>query len=243
MTIETRETASGYGGRRGLAELSALLSLRGCGMITAQEVAMRFGKQPPAAEYVVLGLGNPGEAYVRTRHNAGFQVLGVLARRSGLSFQEKRAHARLAAGQVAGRPVILARPYTFMNRSGAAAAGLLRWLGLEPARLLVVYDELDLPAGTIRLRARGGAAGHKGMASIIESLGTEEFPRLRLGIGRPSDPGMDPMDYVLLPRTPQEEQAWAPVLERAADAVECFLREGLTAAMDRFNRAPGRGEE
>ncbi len=200
---------------------------------------MPFGSRPPMVEHLILGLGNPGEEYAHTRHNAGFQVLGVLARRWRLAFREKRAHARLAVGPVAGRPVVLARPYTFMNRSGAAAAGLLRWLGLEPARLLVVYDELDLPAGALRLRPRGGAAGHKGMASLIEALGTEEFPRLRLGIGRPADPGIDPMDYVLLPRTPQEEQEWAPVLERAADAVECFLREGIAAAMDLFNRAPG----
>ena len=194
--------------------------------------------RPPVVEYLVVGLGNPGEEYARTRHNAGFQCLGVLARRQRLSFREKRAHARIAVGQVAGKAVVLARPYTFMNRSGAAAAGLLRWLGLPPERLLVVYDDLDLPAGTIRLRARGGTAGHKGMTSIRETLGSEEFPRLRLGIGRPADPAMDPVDYVLLPRTSQEEREWEPVLERAADAVECFLREGIVAAMDRFNHIP-----
>lgn len=202
---------------------------------------MRLFSRPPESEYLVVGLGNPGEQYAHTRHNAGFQCLGVLAQRHGLSFQEKRAHARLAQGRVAGRRVVLARPYTFVNRSGAAAAGLLRWLGLEPARLLVVYDDLDLPAGVIRLRGRGGAAGHKGMGSIIAALGTEEFPRLRLGIGRPADPGMDPVDYVLLPFTAQEEREWAPILERAADAVECFLEEGLAVAMDRFNRATGAG--
>jgi PTH1 family peptidyl-tRNA hydrolase len=192
--------------------------------------------RPPVVEALIVGLGNPGEEYAHTRHNAGFQCLGVLARRQHLSFREKRSRARIAVGAVAGRPVVLARPYTFMNRSGAAVAGLLHWLGLPPARLLVVYDDLDLPAGTIRLRARGGAAGHKGMASILEALGTEEFPRLRMGIGRPADPALDPVDYVLLPFTAREEAAWAPVLERAADAVECFLREGIVAAMDRFNR-------
>jgi PTH1 family peptidyl-tRNA hydrolase len=148
----------------------------------------------------------------------------------------------VAVGTIAGHAVVLARPYTFMNRSGAAVAGLLRWLGLEPARLLVVYDELDLPAGTIRLRARGGAAGHRGMASILESLGTEGFPRLRLGIGRPADPRVDPVDYVLVPFTAREEADWSAVLERAADAVECFLREGIAAAMDRYNRMPEQEE-
>lgn len=198
--------------------------------------------RPPAVEYLIVGLGNPGEEYAHTRHNAGFQCLGVLARRARLSFREKRAHARVAVGEVAGRPVVLARPYTFMNRSGAAAAGLLRWLGLPPERLLVVYDDLDLPAGTIRLRARGGAAGHKGMTSILAALGTDEFSRLRLGIGRPADPAQDPMEYVLVPFAAQEEKEWAPVLERAADAVECFLREGIVAAMDRFNRTGGAAE-
>jgi len=193
--------------------------------------------RPPAVEYLVVGLGNPGEEYAHTRHNAGFQCLGVVARRQRLAFHEKRAHARVAVGTVAGRPVILARPYTYMNGSGTAVAGLLRWLGLSSERLLVVYDDLDLPAGTIRLRARGGAAGHKGMASILALLGTEDFARLRLGIGRPADPALDPVEYVLLPRTAPEEAEWAPVLERAADAVECFLREGIAATMDRFNRA------
>jgi len=199
-----------------------------------------FG-QPPAVENLIVGLGNPGEEYARTRHNAGFQCLGVLARRHRLSFRAKRARARIAVGEVAGNPVVLARPYTFMNRSGTAVAGLLRWLGLPPARLLVVYDDLDLPAGTIRLRPRGGAAGHKGMTSILAALDTEAFPRLRLGIGRPADPALDPVDYVLLPFTTQEERAWAPVLERAADAVECYLQEGVVAAMDQFNRVVAEG--
>jgi PTH1 family peptidyl-tRNA hydrolase len=204
---------------------------------------MPFLGRAPEAEYLIVGLGNPGEEYAQTRHNAGFQCLGVLARRHRLSFRDKRARARLAQGQVAGRKVVLARPYTYMNRSGAAVAGLLRWLRLAPARLLVVYDDLDLPAGVIRLRGRGGAAGHRGMDSIIAALGTEEFPRLRLGIGRPVDPAMDPIDYVLLPLTAQEQRQWAPVLERAADAVECFLGEGLAAAMDRFNRPREEGHE
>jgi len=200
---------------------------------------MGLFSRPPVVEYLIVGLGNPGEEYAHTRHNAGFQCLGVLARRHRLSFREKRAHARTAVGKVAGHAVVLARPYTFMNRSGAAVAGLVRWLGLAPQRLLVVYDDLDLPAGTIRLRGKGGAAGHKGMTSILAALGTEGFPRLRLGIGRPADPALDPIDFVLLPRTAREEREWEPVLDRAADAVECFLEEGLAVAMDRFNRMPG----
>ena len=197
---------------------------------------MPLFSRPPAVETLIVGLGNPGEKYARTRHNAGFQCLAVLARRYRLAFRAKRARARIAVGEVAGQPVVLARPYTFMNRSGTAVAGLLRWLELPPARLLVVYDDLDLAVGTIRVRARGSAAGHKGMTSILSTLGTDEFPRLRLGIGRPADPALDPVDYVLLPFTSREEKAWAPVLERAADAIECFLREGIVATMDQFNR-------
>ncbi len=195
---------------------------------------MPFLKVPPA-EYLIVGLGNPGEEYAHTRHNAGFRCLEVLAKRYGLSFREKKGYARIARGEIAGRSVVLARPYTFMNRSGRSVAALCRHLKLPPERVLVVYDDLDLPPGTIRLRARGGAAGHKGMLSVIAALGTEDLPRLRLGIGRPADPNMDPVEYVLRPLTPQEEEAWQPTLERAADAVECFLKEGLEKAMERFN--------
>lgn len=198
-------------------------------------------KGPSPAEYLIVGLGNPGEEYAHTRHNAGFRCLEVLAARHGLSFREKRGYARIARGVIAGRSVVLARPYTFMNRSGRSVAALCRHLKLPPERLLIVHDDLDLPLGTIRLRARGGAAGHKGMLSVIAALGTEDFPRLRLGIGRPADPDTDLVNYVLQPLTPQEEEAWKPALERAADAVECFLREGLEKAMERFNRTPTKG--
>lgn len=198
--------------------------------------------RPPAAEHLIVGLGNPGEEYARSRHNVGFRCLALLAQRHRLGFREKRAHARIASGLVAGRSVVLARPYTFMNRSGTAVAPLLRWLGLPPERLLVIYDDLDLPVGTIRLRPRGSAAGHRGMLSIIAALGTEDFPRLRIGIGRPEDPRVDPVEYVLQPFTAREEEAFAPILSRAADAVECYLREGLAVAMDRFNR-PATGPE
>jgi PTH1 family peptidyl-tRNA hydrolase len=197
---------------------------------------MPLFNRPPAAEYLIVGLGNPGEEYAHTRHNAGFRVTAILAQRHGLAFRQKKAQARVAPGKIAGHQAVLARPYTFMNRSGRAVAGLRRWLNLPPEHVLVVYDDLDLPLGTIRLRGKGSAAGHKGMLSIIPALGTEEFPRLRVGIGRPPDPGMDPIDFVLLRLSLQEEAAWAPSLERAADAVECFLRDGLAVAMDRFNR-------
>jgi PTH1 family peptidyl-tRNA hydrolase len=190
----------------------------------------------PKAHYLIVGLGNPGEVYARTRHNVGFRCLQVLARRHGLAFRRKKHRARLAEGKIAGRDVILARPYTYMNRSGSAVAGLCRWLKLPPQRLLVIYDDLDLPLGTTRIRGRGGAAGHKGIRSIIKLLGTQDFPRLRIGIGRSEDPGEDPVDFVLKPFDPEQEVIIQGALDRAADAVECFLSEGLDLAMSRFNR-------
>lgn len=189
-------------------------------------------------DYLIVGLGNPGPDYARTRHNVGFRCLKLLARRHGLFFDQKKARARLARGKISGRPVALARPYTYMNRSGRAVAGLQRWLRLPPRRILVIYDDLDLPLGTTRLRGEGGSGGHHGMDSIIDKLGTEAFPRLRVGIGRPEDAGEDPVDYVLQPFQPAEEAIIEPALERAADAVECFLAEGLVPAMSRYNR-PG----
>jgi PTH1 family peptidyl-tRNA hydrolase len=199
---------------------------------------MSILRRPPRVEYLIVGLGNPGPAYARTRHNVGFRCLRVLARRSRLSLRRKKARARIAVGTIAGRPVVLARPYTYMNRSGGAVAGLRRWLGLPPGRILVLYDDLDLPLGTIRLRGKGGTAGHKGMRSITEALGTQDFPRLRLGIGRPADASGDPIDYVLGDLSRQEEGILVPTLERAADAVECLLREGLEVAMNHYNRPP-----
>lgn len=197
---------------------------------------MRLFRRPPEAEHLIVGLGNPGEDYARTRHNVGSRCLALLARRHHLQFRQKQAHARIAVGRISDRRVVLARPYTYMNRSGTAVAALRRWLGLPPQRLLVVYDDLDLPLGTIRLRGRGSAAGHRGMQSIVEALGTEDIPRLRVGIGRPADPGVDPVDYVLSPFLPEEEPLAVQFLGRAADAVECLLGEGLEKAMDLFNR-------
>jgi PTH1 family peptidyl-tRNA hydrolase len=184
---------------------------------------------------LVVGLGNPGEEYAKTRHNLGFQVVNLLARRHGLEWSDKRAKARLAAGQIGGQRVVLAKPFTYMNDSGQAVVGLRQWYKLDPAsELLVIYDELDLPFGALRLRMRGSAGTHNGMRSIVRLLGTEEFPRLRIGIGA-GPPGRDAARYVLSRFTPEEEQALPGILERAADAVELVAREGFVAAMNRVN--------
>lgn len=193
----------------------------------------RDATQSPA---LVIGLGNPGAEYARHRHNVGFQVVDALARAHGLAFSRaKLARAQVAQGRIAGRRVILAKPQTFMNRSGQAVGRLARWHSVPPQQILIVYDELDLPLGRLRLRPEGGAGGHNGMRSIIEALGSQEFPRLRVGINRP--PGkMDPADYVLHPFSPEEAEIIAPVIEQAVAAIETWLAKGIVAAMDRYNR-------
>ncbi|MGD8399045.1 MAG: aminoacyl-tRNA hydrolase [Anaerolineae bacterium] len=185
---------------------------------------------------MVVGLGNPGSDYARHRHNVGFRVVDVLARAHGLAFsRRKKARAYVAEGRIGACPVVLAKPQTYMNRSGRAVGRLMRDFGLSPERLLVVYDDLDLPLGRLRLRAEGGSGGHKGMRSIQEVIGTQAYPRLRVGIDRPPD-RIDPADYVLAPFAGDEEPLLMVVLARAAAAVECWLAEGVVAAMDEFNR-------
>jgi PTH1 family peptidyl-tRNA hydrolase len=166
----------------------------------------------------------------------GFRVVDVLARAHGLAFsRRKKARAYVAEGRIGACPVVLAKPQTYMNRSGRAVGRLMRDFGLSPERLLVVYDDLDLPLGRLRLRAEGGSGGHKGMRSIQEVIGTQAYPRLRVGIDRPPD-RIDPADYVLAPFAGDEEPLLMVVLARAAAAVECWLAEGVVAAMDEFNR-------
>jgi PTH1 family peptidyl-tRNA hydrolase len=182
---------------------------------------------------LIVGLGNPGRPYAAHRHNVGFRCLDHLARVHGLSFVRDQAKADLASGRIATLRVLLAKPRTYMNLSGQAVRRLARFYKIAPQDILVIYDDLDLPLGVIRLRPEGGSGGHKGMKSIIESLGTQAFPRLRIGIGRPPDE--DVVDYVLSDFTPDEEIAVENAYERVVAAVECFLTEGIAAAMNGYN--------
>ncbi len=182
---------------------------------------------------LIVGLGNPGRSYAAHRHNVGFRCLDRLAGVHGLSFVRDQAKADLASGRIADLRVLLAKPRTYMNLSGQAVRRLARFYKIAPQDILVIYDDLDLPLGVIRLRPEGGSGGHKGMKSIIESLGTQAFPRLRIGIGRP--PHEDAVDYVLSHFTLDEEIAIENACERAVAAVECFLTEGLAAAMNEYN--------
>lgn len=182
---------------------------------------------------LVVGLGNPGSRYASTRHNVGFMVVDRLARRWRAAITKKQCGAQVGAAEFDGEKVWLAKPQTFMNLSGEAVSCLLRFYKLSPADLVVIYDERDLPVGRIRLRERGSAGGHRGVASIIQMLGTNEFPRVRVGIGRP--PEMDAVDHVLSGFPPEERPLIEEALDRAVEGVEDALRDGLVAAMNKYN--------
>ena len=186
---------------------------------------------------LVVGLGNPGPEYADTRHNAGQRIVERLAGRHGIALARKvRLEARLGAGSVRGVRVALLVPLGFMNASGRAVERALEALApLDPSLdLLVVYDDLDLPFGRLRIRPGGGAGGHRGLADIQERLGRGDFARLRFGIGRPP-PGGDPVDYVLASFDPDEAAALPERIDAAADALETMLGEGVATAMNQFN--------
>ncbi len=186
--------------------------------------------------FLIAGLGNPGREYRATRHNIGFMLVDSLAQRLGVSFSRMESKALVTKGEYEGRRLVLAKPQTYMNLSGSAVSSLIRFYKVPQQNLLIAYDDVDLPLGTIRLRAGGGSAGQKGMGSIIERLGTQDFPRLRLGIGRP--PGrMDAADYVLQPFRKGELELLPEFLERAVAAVLVFVTSGLESAMNQYNGA------
>ena len=194
------------------------------------------GKPAPRVDRVVVGLGNPGEGYAATRHNVGFQVASRLAKRARAEFATKAADSRIAEGSIAGVRVAIARPQTFMNDSGRAVRKLLDRYRIQPSDLLVVFDEVDLPLGKIRLREKGGPGTHNGMRSIVSAIG-EDFPRLRVGVA-PADPLReigDLVQYVLEPFAAEERATAETSLTRAAEAAEVALREGIQPAMTKFN--------
>jgi peptidyl-tRNA hydrolase, PTH1 family len=186
--------------------------------------------------WLIAGLGNPGDEYAGNRHNCGFMVADVLAARMGARFKRDRSRARVADGRLAGFPVTLAKPQSFMNLSGGPVASLRTFYKIPPERIVVVHDELDIPFGAIRLKQGGGDNGHNGLRSVTAALGTRDYLRVRVGIGRP--PGrMDPADFVLHDFSAAERKVLPDVLERAADAVEALLRQGLAATQNEFHSA------
>ena len=184
--------------------------------------------------YLVLGLGNPGAEYDRTRHNVGFEAVDELARRFSIDVGRLRHRAKLGKGIIGGAPVLLAKPMTFMNLSGEAAKPLLQYHGMEPSDLIVLHDEADLDTGTIRIKRDGGTAGHKGLKSIVAHLGTRDFTRVRIGVGHPGEEGLS--EYVLRRPGTDEADRLREGLDDAADAVESIVAEGIDEAMRRFNQ-------
>lgn len=184
--------------------------------------------------YLIAGLGNPGREFRMNRHNVGFMLLDRLAKEMGTDFRRRQAGSLVTDGRIDDLRVILAKPQGFMNTSGGPLASLVRFFRIPLAHLIVAHDDLDIPLGTLRLRGSGGSAGHRGMQSIISRLGSQDFPRLRIGIGRP--PGrMDPADYVLKDFSEDEQELLGLTLDKATACVRAVMLEGLDLAMTRFN--------
>lgn len=184
---------------------------------------------------IIVGLGNPGTEYTNNRHNAGFQSLNYLAKAHGLSFGEKGSHARLARGRLGRHDVVLAKPQTFMNLSGKSVGALLLRYRLSPSDIIVIHDDVDLPLGRLRIRPGGGAGGHRGIESIIVTLRTPDFSRVRVGVGRPAEASDGLRDYVLGDFDQQDREVLKEVLPRVSDAVLCILEDGVEAAMNKYN--------
>jgi len=183
---------------------------------------------------LVVGLGNPGTRYTSTRHNVGFRFIDLLAKKAEIRLNDRRAKAVLGQGRIAGHEVVLVKPRTFMNNSGEGVEYLLARFGGRPSELLVVYDEMALPTGRIRLRASGSHAGHNGIRSIISAVQTDGFPRLRIGVGQPSNSG-ESVPHVLGKFSKEEEPLIAQAVQDAVSAVHCMLEESIDVAMNRFN--------
>jgi len=184
---------------------------------------------------LIVGLGNPGKQYEDTRHNVGFKIVDLFARRANINIDKFKEQALVGEMNFAGEKIMLIKPQTYMNLSGQAVGNIARWHKIDPQNILVIYDDLDLPVGQLRLRVKGGAGGHNGVISTIAHLGTAEFPRMRIGIGRPPA-GMDVADYVLGCFLPTERDLIVPVAERAIDALTAWLEKGITAAMNSFSK-------
>jgi PTH1 family peptidyl-tRNA hydrolase len=189
---------------------------------------------------LIVGLGNPGKAYAHNRHNVGFRCLNYFARLHSIRFDRRQCRARVGIGELRGDKLLLAKPGTFVNLSGKSVAGLVHKHNIPLSDLLVIYDDLDLPLGKIRLRQNGGSGGHKGMNSIISVLGDEDFARIRVGIGRPQTEEQSIsedaiVNYVLSDFSRPEETIIKPVIAKVAEAIDYFLTKGIDAAMSKFN--------
>ena len=192
-------------------------------------------KKPGGVNWLIVFLGNPGVKYEGTRHNAGFMTADVMAKNKGVAINRLRFKALTAQCTIGAESVLLMKPQTYMNLSGEAVEEAVRYYKIEPAHVLVVSDEMALPPGRIRIRTKGSAGGHNGLKNIIAHLGTEEFPRIRLGVGEPPHPDYDVKDWVLSTFKNQDAEDMARAAEHAAAAAECYITEGPEKAMNKFN--------
>ena len=191
---------------------------------------------------LIVGLGNPGRVYANNRHNIGFMCASHFARIQGIRFDKKQSQARIGTGEVAGSKVVVAKPQTHMNLIGESVSRLLKKFDINPNELLVIHDDLDLPLDKIRISQGGGSGGHKGIDSIISYMENQEFPRIRVGIGRPAisessakEKEAEIIEHVLSDFTHDEKKAIAQVVSKVGEAILCFLKEGLLAAMNKYN--------
>ena len=185
---------------------------------------------------LIVGLGNPGRAYAHNRHNVGFRCVNYLGKVHDISLKQRQCQAQIGTGLIGNTEVVLAKPRTFMNLSGKSVKSLMQRFRVTPSDIVVIHDDLDLPLGRLKITQKGGSAGHKGIASIIQQLGTDQFLRLRLGIGKP-EPSEDTVDYVLRPFRSGELKLRNEVIARAAEAIEVILTEGVEAAQNRFHKS------
>ncbi len=192
---------------------------------------------------LIVGLGNPGREYADSIHNLGFKCVGHFARKHNIKFDKKKGKARIGTGKVGETDVVVARPQTYMNRSGESVSRLVKYFNISTDNLLVIYDDMDLPLGKIRIREGGSSAGHKGMNSIIQELGRQDFPRLRVGIGHPETTtadgkaiGEDVISYLLSNLPSEEKKVIDNLLPLVSEAILCVITEGITAAMNKYNR-------
>lgn len=183
---------------------------------------------------IIVGLGNPGNEYAKTRHNVGFMLIDALAEHLNITLWKDKFNAQIAEGRIGAEKILLVKPQTYMNNSGEAVGPLMRWYKLKPEDIVVAHDDMDIPAGTIRIRKKGSSGGHNGIKSLISHIGSENFARVRLGIGRPL-PGWSVVKHVLAPFPAEDKAEVDKAIDYLIPAVECIVSDGLDIAMNKYN--------